>query len=136
MKKVLKKYGGRGFKMTPQRIAILEYLEGNHGHPSAEDIYREVMKKHPTVSFATVYNTLEALKKRREIVEITIDPERKHYESNISPHHHIVCIICKEISDVFADYSESLRLPEEVQEEFIATGNHVEFYGVCKQCRR
>jgi Fur family peroxide stress response transcriptional regulator len=110
MEEVIKKYSGRGFKMTPQRIAILDFLEGNTGHPSAEDIYKEIKKKHPTVSFATIYNTLETLKKRREIVEITIDPERKHYEANISHHHHIVCIICKKIRDVFVDYSEALRL--------------------------
>jgi Fur family peroxide stress response transcriptional regulator len=69
MEEVIKKYSGRGFKMTPQRIAILDFLEGNTGHPSAEDIYKEIKKKHPTVSFATIYNTLETLKKRREIVE-------------------------------------------------------------------
>jgi Fur family peroxide stress response transcriptional regulator len=121
--------------MTPQRIAILEFLERDTNHPSAEDIFNRVRKKYPTVSFATVYNTLEALKKRGDIVEITIDPERKHYEPSTSPHHHIVCIICKKISDVFVDYSEALKLPEEVQGEFIATGNHVDFYGVCKGCR-
>lgn len=135
MRKVIQKYGRRGFKMTPQRIAILEYLEGSDNHPSAEDIFRDVKKRYPTVSFATVYNTIEALKKRKEIIEITIDPERKHYESNINPHHHIVCIICKKIGDVFADYSMALRLPAEVEQEFLATGNHVHFFGICKNCR-
>ncbi len=121
--------------MTPQRIDILKFLEETPGHPSAEDIFREIKNEYPTVSFATVYNTLEALKKRREVVEITIDPERKRYDVNTTPHHHIVCIICKKISDVFRDYSEELKLPEGVEEEFIATGNHVDFYGVCKSCR-
>ncbi len=135
MRKVLEKYAGKGFKMTPQRIAILECLDDNDKHPSAEDIYKKVKRRYPTVSFATVYNTLEALKKRKEVVEITIDPERKHYESNITPHHHIVCIICKKIGDVFKDYSKALKLPEEVEGEFIATGNHVHFFGICKKCR-
>ena len=50
-----------GLRVTPQRQAILELLEGNRFHPSAEDIYHEVLKKYPQISFATVYNTLSKL---------------------------------------------------------------------------
>ncbi len=58
----MEKYRRLGIKLTPQRLAILEYLNGNTDHPSAEDIYRTVSKKYPTMSFATVYNTLGTLK--------------------------------------------------------------------------
>ena len=47
-----------GLKVTPQRQAILKFLSGKTAHPSADGIYREILKEYPGVSFATVYNTL------------------------------------------------------------------------------
>src|SRR3970040_1018742 len=67
MKELIQKYKDKGFKLTPQRLAILKFMEGNTSHPAAEDIYRHIKKEYPTVSFATVYNTLEALRDKGEI---------------------------------------------------------------------
>ncbi|MBI5468241.1 MAG: transcriptional repressor [Deltaproteobacteria bacterium] len=135
MEDLINKYKGRGFKLTPQRIEILRFLEGNTSHPTAEDIYREIKKKYGTVSFATVYNTLQALKERGELLEVTIDPERKHFDPNSTPHHHIICGSCGKIEDVFEDYSGALKLPEKVLEKFTATGNHIDFFGICADCK-
>ncbi|HHD11666.1 MAG TPA: transcriptional repressor [Deltaproteobacteria bacterium] len=132
----IEKYRSKGLKLTPQRLAILEYLDGNTSHPTAEDIYRAVKKKHPTISFATVYNTLQALLEMGEVMELTIDPERKHFDPNTTPHHHIVCTRCGKIGDVFVDYSSALELPPEVTEEFTPISNHIDFYGVCKKCNK
>ncbi|MBT9168785.1 MAG: Peroxide operon regulator [Syntrophomonadaceae bacterium] len=67
----MEKYKDIGLKLTPQRLAILDCLDGNKEHPSAEDIYKDVSKRFPTMSFATVYNTLEALRQRGGILELT-----------------------------------------------------------------
>ncbi|NOZ24918.1 MAG: transcriptional repressor [Nitrospirae bacterium] len=123
-----------GFKLTPQRLAILAYLDGNTNHPAAEDIYRDVRKSFPTMSFATVYNTLEALKRRGEIIELTIDPERKHYDPNTDPHHHLICLSCKRIVDVHKDFK--INIPRAQRQGFRVTGNHIEFYGVCPDCMK
>ncbi|NTW58892.1 MAG: transcriptional repressor, partial [Nitrospirae bacterium] len=61
LKKLQQKGMIKGFKRTPQRLAILDHLDGNKSHPSAEDIYRVVARKNPSMSFATVYNTLHTL---------------------------------------------------------------------------
>ncbi|MBI1910453.1 MAG: transcriptional repressor [Deltaproteobacteria bacterium] len=135
MEKIISRYKGKGFKLTPQRLAILKFLEGNTNHPTAEDIFREIKKKYPTVSFATVYNTVEALRERGELLEITINPDRKHFDPNPNPHHHIICKVCKKIEDIFTDYSEALKLPKDITDEFEILGNHVDFYGICKNCR-
>src|SRR3972149_10413434 len=82
MERIVSKYRGKGFKLTPQRIAILKFLEGNTCHPTAEDIYTEIKKRYPTVSFATVYNTVQVLKDKGELLEVTIDPARKHFDPN------------------------------------------------------
>ena len=136
MKKIIAKYRKRDFKLTPQRLAILKYLDGNTSHPTADDIFTNIKKAYPTVSFATVYNKLQALKEKGEILEVTIDYEKRHYDPNTAPHHHIICTECNKISDVFKDYSDSLMLPNEILKEFKTIGNHIDFYGICKECQK
>jgi Fur family peroxide stress response transcriptional regulator len=122
------------FKRTSQRLAILDYLEGNTSHPSAEDIYRTMSKKNRSMSFATVYNTLNTLAKAGTLREITIDPERKRYDPDTSPHHHLICVYCGRIVDVPEEVK--VDLPEAMARDFTILGNHIEFYGQCASCRK
>lgn len=130
----MERYKHIGMKLTPQRLAILDYLEGNKEHPSAEDIYREVTKRFPTMSFATVYNTLEALKIKGRVLELTIDPIKKRFDPNTTPHHHMICLKCKKIVDIHGDFK--LPVPDRDRADFDIIGNHIEFYGVCPDCKR
>jgi Fur family peroxide stress response transcriptional regulator len=123
-----------GLKLTPQRLAILRCLEGNTSHPSAEDVFMEVKGSFPTMSFATVYNTLETLQRRGMLLELTIDPERRRYDPDTSAHHHLICLRCREVVDVRAEFA--LRVPREQTKAFEITGNHIEFYGLCPGCRK
>ena len=123
-----------GMKMTPQRMAILEFLEGNLDHPSADDVYRAVSARYPTMSCATVYNTLETLRKRGGLLELSIDPLRKRFDPNPKPHNHLICTVCRKIVDVHIDYR--VELPAETAADFEITGNHIEFYGVCPECKQ
>lgn len=135
MQRIIHKYKGQGFKLTPQRLAILKYLEGNASHPTADDIYTDIKKTYPTVSFATVYNTIDALCKRGDVKELTIDPGRKRFDPDTTPHHHIICKSCNSIVDVHVDYSASLKLPQHIRRDYTLEGNHVDFYGICKACK-
>ena len=124
------KYSDFHLRLTPQRIAILKYLMGNKSHPSAEDIYQAVAEKFPTMSLATVYNTISALEKRGQLLRLTIDAGKTRYDPNTLPHHHLICNRCKTIVDVEARHR--LALPDT---DFEVTGCHVEFYGICPKCR-
>lgn len=130
----MEKYRGIGLKLTPQRLAILSYLEGNKSHPSAEEIYKNVLKKYPTISFATVYSTLEALKKRGKVLELTIDPQRKRFDPNTEHHNHLLCVKCSAIADIHSKYSLNVSASEASGFEII--GNHIEFYGICPECKK
>ncbi len=130
----MEKHREIGLKLTPQRVAILDCLDGNKEHPSAEDIYKAVSKRFPTMSFATVYNTLETLKKRSEVLELTIDPDKKRFDPNTEPHHHLICVKCKKISDIHISYD--LAVPDYDKKGFEIIGNHVEFYGICPKCKK
>jgi Fur family peroxide stress response transcriptional regulator len=129
----VEKYRNLQIKLTPQRLAILSYLDGNKSHPSADDIYKEVLKQFPTMSFATVYNTLEALKNKGNVQELKIDPNKKRYDPDVSRHHHIVCVKCNNIADVHRDFK--LDLSEDLMSGFELLGNNIEFYGICQNCK-
>jgi Fur family peroxide stress response transcriptional regulator len=130
----MEKYRRLNIKLTPQRIAILNYLNGNKSHPSAEDIYRAVRKQFPTMSFATVYNTLEALRNIGNIQELKIDPSKKRYDPDSTKHHHLICIKCKKIVDIHKDFR--VNLPKEMAGGYEVLGNSIEFYGICRNCKK
>ncbi len=132
-KEKIEYYRKLGLKMTPQRLAILEYLEGNTSHPSAEDIFRHVEEKFPSMSFATVYNTLEALKERGLVQELSIEPGKKRFDPNPQPHHHMLCERCHRIFDVFEEFP--VQLPEKYTRNFKVKRCEVVFYGICKECQ-
>lgn len=130
----MEEYRDIGLKLTPQRIAILDFLKGNTKHPSAEEIYKEVSGKFPTMSFATVYNTLAALRQRGSVLELTIDPVKKRFDPNTEPHHHLICVKCKKITDIH--YKYTLLVNDKEREGFEVIGNHIEFYGICPECKK
>ena len=121
------------YRLTPQRLAILEFLEGNRNHPSADDIYRKVKAGFPGMSRATVYNTLDLLCRQGELAELTVDPRRRRYDPDTSAHHHLVCRACGLIVDIFRDFR--ILLSDEERESFLVESTHVQFTGLCLQCR-
>jgi Fur family peroxide stress response transcriptional regulator len=129
----MEKYRDLQIKLTPQRLAILSYLNGNKSHPSAEDIYKAVQKQFPTMSFATVYNTLEALKNKGTVQELKIDSAKKRYDPDNTVHHHLICNKCRSIIDIRKDFN--LSLPDDLTEGFDVLGNSIEFFGLCSNCK-
>lgn len=133
MEKSIKKFKNIGLKLTPQRLAIFDYLDGNRSHPSAEDIFKAVSVKFPTMSFATVYNTIEALKISGNVMELTIDGDKKRFDPNVDPHHHLMCVKCKQILDIMG--FDAIELPDVYKCGFDILGSQAGFYGVCPQCK-
>jgi len=121
-----------GLKITPQRLAILEYLEGNLSHPTAEEIYRHVQKRFPSISFATVYNTLEALKKKGLVRELYLEGNRKRFDPDPRPHHHFYCLSCGTILDVHTEIS--LKIPQNLQKIADVKEYTILFTGLCCKC--
>lgn len=128
--KILKDLKERGLKITPQRQLIAEVLQGNKEHPSAEEIYKKVIEIAPTVSIATVYKTLNSLADLGIIQRIDVGDGKFHFDPDIKPHSHFICIKCKKIYDIY----EEVALPE-VGEEFKVLKGQAIYYGLCKDCK-
>ena len=119
-------------KITPQRLAIFNVLNENTSHPSAEDIFKDVLAIHPNTSFATVYNTLDRLYELNLILKLNIEGEKSHYDPNIKQHHHFLCSKCKKIFDIWDEYS--VIPSQEVNNHYKINNYQINFYGTCMTC--
>jgi Fur family peroxide stress response transcriptional regulator len=125
----------RGLNVTFPRMAIYKILLDYHGHPSAEDIYKEVQKDHPNISLATVYKTLEMLADNDLIVKVTPLHDIVRYDFNKDFHHHLVCIKCKKITDIENESLNNLPIPKNIDKDFKIINYQVQFDGICTDCQ-
>lgn len=114
-----------------QRIKILEYLQKNRTHPTADMIYRALVKDVPTLSKTTVYNTLKTFAEKGILTALTLFGNEIRYEYNTKPHIHFKCIHCGKIYDLVKSFDVFKTKKIEGHE---ITEHHVNLKGVCKKC--
>lgn len=125
----------QGFRITPQRVAIVEYMINTDSHPSAEELYRVVKEKYPMVSLATVYKTLELLTRKGIVRELSF-PNGARYDANVNTHINLVCINCGKIQDVDDDKAlEELESRVSKKSKYQIFGRRFELYGYCSECQ-
>ena len=89
-----------GLKATPQRMAIVRELAMDPTHPTAQELFDRLKAELPTMSFATVYNTLDALSTANLCAALSLAPGPARFDPNMLPHHHAVCDRCGKVRDV------------------------------------
>ena len=131
--RLIKKFKQRGYKMTPQRRAILTIITDMHSHPTAEEIHEQVLQQMPDMSLATVYNTLHELVAIGEARELSLDCGVRRYELAGEDHAHLVCIGCGRIQNLSGDWQ---RLPSlfSLEDDFYPTRYEVTVHGYCADC--
>jgi Fur family peroxide stress response transcriptional regulator len=127
----------QGFRLTPQRKAVLQVLANDIHHPSVEQIYRQVKKDFPMTSLATVYKTVTVLKELGEVLELGFADGSNRYDGRKpNPHPHLICIQCNKILD--PDVDGWRGLPQALSEStgFRILSHRLDFYGICPQCQK
>jgi Fur family peroxide stress response transcriptional regulator len=124
----------KGYKATPQRIAICRFALNSRDHPTAQQVYDQVKKIHSTVSLATVYKTLEVLKSLDLIQEINLPQGQARFDSYMKPHINLICLQCGNIVD-----SDETTAIEETRKaaaaaKFKPKGQRIDIFGICKKC--
>ncbi len=109
---LLQKFEQFGILPTPQRLRIAEILLAKPQHLSAEQILDRLRQSGSSVSKATVYNTLNLFGEHGLIKELSVDPERRYYDSSIVPHHHFYNVDTGELTDIDAENVSFSELPE------------------------
>ena len=122
-------------KATHQRLVIYRAIAGSADHPSADMVYKEVRRQHPTVSLATVYKTLETFKRVGLVSEVGPFHENTRYEANLAPHHHLICTQCKRIEDLYEPFLNAIPLPEQLKEHHVL-GHTVWVHSLCRDCAK
>lgn len=123
----------RGFRMTPQRLAILQSLhEGGHLSPS--QIYERVRASGMTE--ATVYRTLDFLAANEIVYPHQQGDSHLTYELAGTEHHHLICRLCGQEVEVEHVHLKPLFAKLEEMSGFQAIGRHITFFGMCPDCAK
>lgn len=130
----MEKLKSTGVRMTPQRHAILAYLFETMEHPTADDIYKALEDKFPSMSVATVYNNLRLFKEADLVRELTYGDASSRFDSNVSKHYHAICRSCGKIMDFEYPNLDEVELVASQETGFHVDSHRMEVYGYCTDC--
>jgi Fur family peroxide stress response transcriptional regulator len=124
----------KGYKATPQRIAICRIALNSREHPSAQQVYDAVKKIHPTVSLATVYKTMEVLRDLDLVQELNFPKGQARFDTCMNPHINLICLKCWKIADLDDVTSKEITTKVATATKFKPTGQRLDVYGTCQNC--
>lgn len=124
-----------GIRMTPQRLAILQYMATTEAHPTVDEIYKDLQKLFPSITTATIYNNLKCFKKYDLINELSFGEAASRFEWATSFHYHIKCTACGKIANFY--YPKLMEIEELASEKSGYKVNHhfFELSGICPDCK-
>ena len=122
-----------GIKPSYQRKRIYEFMYENRIHPTVNMIYQALIHEIPTLSKATVYNTMNLFDEQGRIDVIPIEGNESRFDIRPQkPHAHFKCDACLEIFDV------EIEIPEQIISEKLAgceiSNQNINFTGTCSRC--
>lgn len=136
-KKVAIKLRRHGYKLTPQRRAVLDVLTRSRGHLTPAAVYEMVHREHPSIGLVTIYRTLKILAKIGLICEMHTEGNGRSYilRRAAEHHHHLVCSNCGAVIDFsdcdLGDLGQTLSL----ETGFEIESHLLEFFGRCRNCQ-
>jgi len=124
----------QGYRLTPQRLAILEVLRNAHGHLTPTEIYQQVAQDIPGLTEATVYRTLNFLTEQELVLVAHLGRGQLVYEFTEHDHHHLICNQCGDMREI-----DHLELKDLYKQFLNNTGYqintiHATFFGHCPEC--
>lgn len=126
-----------GMRITPQRIAICKLLAESDTHPTAYDIFTGIRSDYPSLSLATVYNTLDVLVAQGVVNVLGHAGDGKaHFDACTNPHINLACNRCHKIVDM---PSENVKLMDDEitrSSGFDLMGARIMYYGICPDCQK
>ncbi len=122
-----------GLNVTPQRTAVYRALLESEEHPTPELLFERVKRDMPAVSLATIYKALEALQSLGLVRAVPFVGDKRRFDANDSPHHHLVCERCGSIRDYY-DHGFDALVPGHRVRGFTAHSISVNITGICSKC--
>jgi Fur family transcriptional regulator, ferric uptake regulator len=124
-----------GVRVTPQRLFVLEAMELNSGHMTAEEIMQWAARRYPALNLATVYRTLDLLCQVGLVAQTDLGGGATTYELiGDSPHHHLACERCGGVIEMDEALLAGLRDEALRVYGFHANPSHLAIFGICQGC--
>jgi Fur family ferric uptake transcriptional regulator len=127
----------KGFRVTPQRLTILDAVCEIGRHATFGEIYQRVKAIDRTIDQSTIYRALEFLSEVGLVVSSHDRDHGKVYEIAQHPsHHHLVCKVCGAEEQISHDMVAGLFASIAQQYGFEVQTDHLILKGVCRACGR
>ena len=126
----------RGYRMTPQRHAILHVLCHSGEHLSPAQVYKQALKKLPDLTEPTVYRTLEFLAENGLARPAHTGNGHLVYEIARHEHHHLKCRNCGDEIEIEHALLKSAYQKLESASGYQLTDSHITFLGLCPACQK
>ena len=123
-------------RITPQRYAILEYLIESHSHPTADEIYKALETRIPSMSVATVYNNLRLFTKIGFVQEMAYGDSSSRFDFSNQKHYHAICEECGKIVDTYYPGLDDVEIAAEQLTGFRINKHRMELYGISPECQK
>ncbi len=94
--------------LTRQREVVLQVIRDSHDHLTANEVFGLAKTRLPSISFATVYNSLRFLKEAGHIAEIQFGNGASRFDRMTQRHDHAICTQCGKLVDIEMDHPKSL----------------------------
>ena len=121
--------------LTKQRRAVLQVIRDSDEHLTANEIYEHARRLLPTISFATVYNSLRYLKNEGLIGEVRFGADCTRYDRTLDRHDHAICDNCGKLVDLKLSIPDGLIKEASRRSKFKAGSIEVTLHGLCPECR-
>lgn len=123
-----------GLKLTPQRLAVIELFDGGHHHWTPQSIFSTLEPSIPSLSLATVYNTVDLFEKVGLVKRVTARDGATYFDTHLGEHHHAICENCGSLFDVVLDGDKLDALIGTVQAPMRIEAARIWFEGTCRKC--
>ena len=122
--------------LTRHREVVLRVIRDSHGHLTANEVFAAAKEQLPTISFATVYNSLRYLKDAGHIAEVQFGSGASRFDRLTHRHDHAICTKCGKLVDIEMKHPASLVTQAASLSKFKPESLEFTLRGVCPQCMK
>ena len=120
--------------LTKQRKVILTVIRESDDHLTANEVFDNAKALLPSISFATVYNSLRFLKDEGHIGEIQFGNGASRFDRMTSRHDHALCNKCGKLIDMELELPADLVKMAAKYSKFKPESIELTLRGLCPAC--
>lgn len=121
---------------TIQRNMVLSSVKKLANHPTADEVYADIVAAYPDISKATVYRNLNVLSQNGLLKKLELANSADRFDHKVFPHYHIKCGRCGLFQDVDIGYVTELDRSVSDVTGFEMKFHNIIFEGICPACKR